>query len=65
MTFYIVLGIAAFLFALLGTRIAILAVRARQLTLNRRSHHISPTPRGGGIVVVFALIICLAQVDFF
>ena len=64
MTFYIVLGISAFLFALLGTRITILAIRNRQLTLGRRSHHISPTPRGGGIVVVFALIICLAQVDF-
>ena len=63
MTFYIVLGISAFLFALLGTRITILAVRGRQPALTQ-SRHIAPTPRGGGIVVVFTLIICLAQVDF-
>ena len=64
MTFYIVLGISAFLFTLLGTRITILAIRNRQLALGRTSKHISPTPRGGGVVVVFALIICLAQADF-
>ncbi|NDG04451.1 MAG: hypothetical protein EB121_03770, partial [Alphaproteobacteria bacterium] len=65
MTFYITLGIAAFLFVLLGTRIFILAVRDRQIfPANAHSKHIARTPGGGGIVIVFTLIICLAQVDF-
>lgn len=63
MIFYIVLGISAFLFSLLGTRIAIATLRERQVPLATPSHHIAPTPRGGGIVVVFSLLICLAQLD--
>jgi UDP-N-acetylmuramyl pentapeptide phosphotransferase/UDP-N-acetylglucosamine-1-phosphate transferase len=63
MIFYIVLGISAFLFSLLGTRIAIATLRERQVPLAAPSNHIAPTPRGGGIVVVFSLLICLAQLD--
>lgn len=67
MTYIIILGLSAFLFSLLGTRLLILALRRRNVLLDRpneRSNHVAPTPRGGGLAVVFALIICLVQVDF-
>lgn len=67
MTFTIILGFSAFLFSLLGTRLMILALRGKHIMLdtpNARSNHIAPTPRGGGLAVVFTLIICLVQTDF-
>lgn len=66
MTFYIVLALSSFLITLLGTRLTILALRKRTYLLdipNARSNHAAPTPKGGGIAVVFALIICLLIAD--
>jgi len=67
MTLIIILGLSAFLFSLLGTRLLILALRRRTFMLdkpNARSNHLNPTPKGGGIAVVMALVICLVQADF-
>lgn len=66
MTFYIILALSAFLIALLGTRLTILALRKRTILLdipNLRSNHKKPTPKGGGIAVVIALMICLSAAD--
>jgi UDP-N-acetylmuramyl pentapeptide phosphotransferase/UDP-N-acetylglucosamine-1-phosphate transferase len=66
MTFYILLALSAFLLSLLGTRLTILALRKRTVLLdlpNLRSNHKTPTPRGGGIAVVMALVICLLVAD--
>ncbi len=69
MTFHVFMALSAFLLSLLGTRIAILAMRNRR---NRLGYEKLPpvaafkTPTaigGGGIVVVFAIIICLAVAD--
>lgn len=66
MTFYTVLALSAFLISLLGTRLTILALRRRTVLLdipNLRSNHRAPTPKGGGIAVVTALVICLLVAD--
>lgn len=66
MAFYIILSLSAFLISLLGTRFTILALRKRTVLLdipNLRSNHAKPVPKGGGIAVVMALIICLLSVD--
>jgi UDP-N-acetylmuramyl pentapeptide phosphotransferase/UDP-N-acetylglucosamine-1-phosphate transferase len=66
MTFYIILALSAFMISLLGTRLTILAFRKRTHFLdipNARSNHKTPTPKGGGIAVVFALIITLLVAD--
>lgn len=66
MTFYIVLALSTFVLSLIGTRLTILALRKRTVLLdhpNLRSNHVTPTPRGGGIAVVFTLIIGLLVAD--
>ncbi len=66
MTFYIILALSAFMISLLGTRLMILALRKRTYLIdipNARSNHKAPTPKGGGIAVVFALIITLLVAD--
>lgn len=66
MTFYIILGFSAFLISLLGTRLTILALRKRTMLFEMpklRGKHKVPVPRGGGIAVVMALIICLLMAD--
>lgn len=66
MTFYITLSLSAFLISLLGTRLLILALRRRPVLVdipNLRSNHTRPTPKGGGIAVVMALVICLLVAD--
>jgi UDP-N-acetylmuramyl pentapeptide phosphotransferase/UDP-N-acetylglucosamine-1-phosphate transferase len=65
-TFFIILGLSAFLISLLGTRLTILALRKRAVLLdypNFRSNHQTPTLCGGGIAVVMALVICLLVAD--
>jgi UDP-N-acetylmuramyl pentapeptide phosphotransferase/UDP-N-acetylglucosamine-1-phosphate transferase len=69
MIFFITLGFSVFLISLLGTRLMILALRKRSALLDYptlRSNHKTPTPRGGGIAVVMALIIgmLIADVDY-
>lgn len=66
MTFYITLSLSCFLISLIGTRLTIQALRRRTVLLdipNLRSNHKTPTPRGGGLAVVTALIICLLVAD--
>lgn len=66
MTFYTILALSAFLISLLGTKLTILALRKRTVLLdipNLRSNHRAPTPKGGGIAVITALIICLLVAD--
>lgn len=66
MTFYMVLSLSAFLISLLGTRLLILALRKRTVLIdipNARSNHQRPTPKGGGLAVVTALVICLLVAD--
>lgn len=66
MTFYIVLALSSFLISLLGTRLMILGLRKRTVLLdipNLRSNHAKPVPKGGGIAVVMALVICLLGAD--
>lgn len=66
MPFYITLALAAFLFSLLGTRLAILALRKRvqPIDLGALTGKKPPAiPSGGGIVVIFSLIICLLAAD--
>jgi UDP-N-acetylmuramyl pentapeptide phosphotransferase/UDP-N-acetylglucosamine-1-phosphate transferase len=61
----IIMTIAAFLLTLLGTRVAILARRNRAAPLDiaalRKKQ--SAAPRGGGIVMAFAIVICLLIAD--
>lgn len=60
MIFSLFITLAAFLIALIGTRLLIIAFRDRRMMLdmpNLRSNHVTPVPRGGGLAVVFALII--------
>lgn len=62
MVFYSVLALCAFLLSLLGTRLMILFLRRRTVLLdipNLRSNHRIPTPKGGGLAVVMALVITL------
>jgi UDP-N-acetylmuramyl pentapeptide phosphotransferase/UDP-N-acetylglucosamine-1-phosphate transferase len=66
MTFYVILALSAFMISLLGTRLTILALRKRTYLIdipNARSNHTTPTPKGGGIAVVFGMIICLLIAD--
>lgn len=66
MTFYITLALCSFLISLLGTRLTILAVRKRTLFFESHGLPGQPrlsAPRGGGIAVVFALIIGLMVAD--
>ena len=63
MPFYIVLAISTFLLSLLGTRLVILAARARPIPINPRRAHERPIPRGGGFAVVMALVIGLMMAD--
>ncbi len=54
------IALSAFLIALIGTRLLVVAFRGRQLMLdvpNLRSNHAAPVPKGGGLAVLFALII--------
>jgi UDP-N-acetylmuramyl pentapeptide phosphotransferase/UDP-N-acetylglucosamine-1-phosphate transferase len=66
MTFYIVLSLSAFMVSLLGTRLTILALRARPRPvspsdlLNKAPR---PVPTGGGVAVVMGMIICLMVAD--
>jgi UDP-N-acetylmuramyl pentapeptide phosphotransferase/UDP-N-acetylglucosamine-1-phosphate transferase len=65
-TFYIVLALSTFVLTLVGTRLTIEALRKRTVLLdhpNLRSNHVTPTPRGGGIAVVFMLVIGLLIAD--
>ncbi|MDX2073295.1 MAG: glycosyltransferase family 4 protein [Alphaproteobacteria bacterium] len=60
MIFSLFITLSAFLIALIGTRLLILAFRGRRMMLdlpNARSNHQTPVPKGGGLAVVFALII--------
>ncbi len=64
--YYIFISMGAFLFSLLGTRLMILALRRNPLFIdrpNQRSNHTAPTPRGGGVAVVFSLIVFLLAAD--
>jgi UDP-N-acetylmuramyl pentapeptide phosphotransferase/UDP-N-acetylglucosamine-1-phosphate transferase len=66
MTFYSTLALCCFLISLLGTRLTILSLRKRTVLLdipNLRSNHRAPTPKGGGLAVVTALVICLLVAD--
>lgn len=65
MTFYIVISLMAFMLSLLGTRVTILAWRKRPQPVdvaNLRKGK-QPALRGGGIVVIFTLIICMLAAD--
>jgi len=60
MIFPLFLALAAFLISLIGTRLLIIAFREKRMLLDRpnaRSNHTVPVPRGGGLAVVFALLI--------
>lgn len=66
MTFYIILALSTFVLTLVGTRLTIEALRKRTVLLdypNLRSNHVAPTSRGGGIAVVFILVIGLLIAD--
>jgi len=66
MIFITILALSCFLISLLGTRLTILALRKRTVLIdipNLRSNHRTPTPKGGGIAVVIALIICLLVIS--
>lgn len=65
MTFYIVIALLAFMLSLLGTRVSILAQRrrAQPLDVARLREGKAAPLKGGGIVVVFTLIICLLAAD--
>jgi UDP-N-acetylmuramyl pentapeptide phosphotransferase/UDP-N-acetylglucosamine-1-phosphate transferase len=61
-----VLALCCFLITLIGTRLLILALRKRTVLIdipNLRSNHKVPTPKGGGLAVVMALVICLLIAD--
>jgi UDP-N-acetylmuramyl pentapeptide phosphotransferase/UDP-N-acetylglucosamine-1-phosphate transferase len=60
MIFSLFITLSAFLISLVGTRLLIVAFREKRLLLdvpNSRSNHKIPVPRGGGLAVIFALII--------
>lgn len=68
MIFSLFITLAAFLIALIGTKLLIVAFRGRRLMLdipNIRSNHTVPAPKGGGLAVIFALIIpmLVANID--
>ena len=66
MPYYIILSLCAFLLTLIGTRLTIIALRRRTMPADVaqiRGDKPAPIPNGGGIVVVFALVICLLSAD--
>lgn len=66
MFFYAAVALSTFLISLLGTRLVILALRKKPVLMdfpNARSNHKAPTPRGGGVAVVFSLVIGLLLLD--
>lgn len=66
MTFTLFLAFAAFFISLAGTRLLILAFRNNPMLLDRpneRSNHTKPTPRGGGLAVIFAILIPMLIAD--
>lgn len=66
MTFSIILVFCVFLLSLLGTRVAILAMRNRTRPLDigvLRGTRAMATPKNGGMTVVFSIIIGLLMVD--
>jgi UDP-N-acetylmuramyl pentapeptide phosphotransferase/UDP-N-acetylglucosamine-1-phosphate transferase len=66
MTFYIILSLSCFMMSLIGTKLLILTLRQRAVLIdipNLRSNHKTPTPKGGGLAVVMALLICLLIAD--
>lgn len=66
MIFSLFLTLAAFLIALIGTRLLIIAFREKRMLLdtpNVRSNHKTPVPKGGGLAVIFALIIPMLIAD--
>jgi UDP-N-acetylmuramyl pentapeptide phosphotransferase/UDP-N-acetylglucosamine-1-phosphate transferase len=65
MTFHIIISLSAFLLALLGTRLTILAWRKRPQPVDIASLRQGQPAvvRGGGVVLIFTLIICLLIAD--
>lgn len=69
MTIHVIVALCAFLLSLLGTRIAILSMRARRANLGydnlsgAAKNLIPSSIQGGGIVLVFAITICMAVID--
>lgn len=66
MTLTVTLALVAFLISLLGTRLLIFTLRHRKTLLdipNPRSNHRRPVPRGGGVAVIFAMMICMSIAD--
>lgn len=66
MIWLIIIGIGSFVFTLLGTRLVIVSLRAKPWLMdmpNERSNHATPTPKGGGVAVVFSLVIFLLLGD--
>ena len=66
MIFSVFIMLAAFVISLVGTRLLVVAFRDRRLMLdvpNARSNHANPVPKGGGLAVVFALIIPMLIAD--
>jgi len=66
MPFYVFIALSVFLISLLGTRLMILALRKKTIMMDipsLRSNHSAPTPRGGGIAVVIAIVIGLLLAD--
>ncbi len=66
MTFYSILALSCFLLTLLGTRLTILALRKRVVPFDPaslRPDYKKPPLKGGGVVVVMSLIICLLVAD--
>jgi len=66
MTFYIILGLSAFLLTLLGTRLTILTFRKRTMPFDPaslRPDYKKPPMNDGGVAAVMALIICLLVAD--
>lgn len=66
MIFSLFLTLAAFLISLVGTRLLVVAFREKRMLLdtpNARSNHKNPVPKGGGLAVVFALIIPMLLAD--
>jgi UDP-N-acetylmuramyl pentapeptide phosphotransferase/UDP-N-acetylglucosamine-1-phosphate transferase len=64
--FYSYLALGAFVMSLVGTRLTIVALRKRRVLIDipgPRSNHKQPTPRGGGLAVVFSLLIFLLLGD--
>lgn len=69
MTFHAIVAICAFLMSLLGTRIAILAMRARRTNLgydnlSEAAQKLIPNSiQGGGVVLAFAVAICMTILE--